>query len=146
MEYVISYISYEEALTVYQKTIEKSGGGMSGIRDEGRISATLEFVKNDVYYPTYADKLSYLVYSFCRGHFFDDGNKRIALTLGVRFLLNNGYDWEACTFMYKFEAIIYHVAASRIEQELFRGLIDCFLEGRDFDEDLMLELARAIEE
>ena len=74
----IQYISYEETLSVYQKTIEKSGGGFSGIRDEGGIKSVLEFVQNDEYYPNFISKLSYLVFRFCSGHFFMDGNKRIA--------------------------------------------------------------------
>ena len=31
----LSYIEYEEALGIYYKTVEKSGGGMAGVRDEG---------------------------------------------------------------------------------------------------------------
>ena len=34
---LIQYISYEEVLDVYARTIDKSGGGFSGIRDEGGI-------------------------------------------------------------------------------------------------------------
>lgn len=87
----IIYPTFDQVKQVYDKTIEKSGGGLSGIRDEGGILATLEFVRNDDYYPSFTDKLSYLVYGFCHGHYFLDGNKRIALTIGVFFLLQNGY-------------------------------------------------------
>lgn len=66
--------------------IDASDGGFEGVRDEGGIRATLDFVQNDLYYPTFADKLTYLMYRFCSGHFFNDGNKRIALTLGAYFL------------------------------------------------------------
>lgn len=140
------YISHETALEVYSQTIEKSGGGLQGIRDDGGIRAALDFIQNDDYYPTYADKLSYLVFSFCSGHFFDDGNKRIALTLGVYFLHSNGYYWQACSFMRNFEAIVYHIAASRINQELLRRMIICFLNDKDYDEELKLDLAKAIYE
>ena len=40
----LSYVDYDEALTIYYKTVEKSGGGMASVRDEGGIRATLEFV------------------------------------------------------------------------------------------------------
>ena len=33
----IDYIDYELALKIYNKTVEKSGGGMAGVRDEGGI-------------------------------------------------------------------------------------------------------------
>lgn len=63
----LSYIDYEEALSIYYKTVEKSGGGMSGIRDEGGIQSTLEFVQDDLYYPTIEEKAAYLMFSLCRG-------------------------------------------------------------------------------
>lgn len=81
----IVYIDYDEALNIYDKMIDASDGGFEGVRDEGGIRATLDFVQNDLYYPTFADKLTYLMYRFCSGHFFNDGNKRIALTLGAYF-------------------------------------------------------------
>ena len=85
----IIYIDYDEALNIYGKMIDASDGGFEGVRDEGGIRATLDFVQNDLYYPTFADKLTYLMYRFCSGHFFNDGNKRIALTLGAYFLHKN---------------------------------------------------------
>lgn len=47
----VKYISYEEALNVYNKMIDASEGGFDGVRDEGGILATLDFVQNDMYYP-----------------------------------------------------------------------------------------------
>ena len=66
----IEYISYEELLNVYAKTIANSGGGLSGIRDDGGIQSLLQFVQDDEYYPDFVDKLTYLVYGFCHGHYF----------------------------------------------------------------------------
>lgn len=95
----LKYISYDEALLVYAKTIAASRGGFSGIRDEGGIKSVLDFVQNDLYYPEFIDKLAYLVFVFCTGHYFNDGNKRIALTIGSYFLYKNGQYWAACVFM-----------------------------------------------
>lgn len=67
------YISYDEAINVYCKMIDASDGGFEGVRDEGGILATLDFVQNDMYYPDFADKLCYLVFKFCSGHYFNDG-------------------------------------------------------------------------
>lgn len=58
----IQYIDYKEALNVYRKMIDASDGGFEGVRDEGGILSTLDFVRNDLYYPTFCDKLSYLVF------------------------------------------------------------------------------------
>ena len=102
----ISYIDYDEALAIYYKTVEKSGGGMAGVRDEGGIRSTLDFVQDDMYYPEIADKAAYLMYSMCKGHYFADCNKRISITLTLSFFLRNGYMYLVKNFMEEIEAII----------------------------------------
>ena len=140
----ICYISYEDVLKVYRKMIDASDGGFSGVRDEGGILATLDFVQSDIYYPTFAEKLCCLVFQFCSGHYFNDGNKRIALTLGAYFLHQNHYPWEACIFMRKFEAIVYHVAASNIDQALLLRMMRAFIAREDYDEALKIDIAKAM--
>lgn len=140
----IVYIDYDEALTVYGKMIDASDGGFEGVRDEGGIRATLDFVQNDLYYPTFAEKLTYLMYRFCSGHFFNDGNKRIALTLGAYFLHKNNYYWHACICMRTLESIIYHVAASNINQDLLLRIVNSFLTSKDYDEELKIDIANAM--
>jgi death-on-curing protein len=141
----IQYISYNEALVVYQKTIEKSGGGFSGIRDKGGIESVLDFVQNDVYYPDFVSKISYLVFRFCSGHFFNDGNKRIALTLGTYFLHKNGHFWAAAQFMQRMEAIVYHIAASNINDELLLRIMVCVVDCQDFNEGLKIDIINAMQ-
>jgi len=140
----VNYIDYDELLSIYYKMIEKSGGGSPGIVKDGNIRATLEFVQNDSYYPTFVEKLTYLVFSFCSGHCFTDGNKRIALTIGTAFLLHNGYYWAAKTFMEQIESIVYHVAASNIDKELLQRIMQCVIDGTDYDEELKIAIANAI--
>lgn len=140
----ILYIDYDEALDVYAKMMAMSTGGFTGVRDEGGIRASLEFVQNDDYYPTFAHKLTYLMYRLCSGHFFNDGNKRIALTLGAYFLYKNHYLWHACTCMSRLEAIIYHVAATNIDQDLLQRIIDSFMTNNEFDEELKIDLLHAM--
>lgn len=140
----IHYICYGEVLEVYRKMIDASGGGFAGIRDEGGILATLDFIQNDEYYLTFTEKLSILVFRFCSGHYFNDGNKRIALTLGAYFLHKNDYLWEACIFMRRLEAIVYHIAASNINQDLPLRIMTAFMSGQDYDEELKIDIAKAI--
>jgi death-on-curing protein len=140
----IKYITYKETLDVYHKMIEASDGGFEGVRDEGGILATLDFIQNDTYYPNFTSKLTYLVFKFCAGHYFNDGNKRIAITLGAYFLHKNEYFWQACTFMRQLESIVYHVAASNIDQDLLYRIIDCFMNKRDYDEELKIDIAKAM--
>lgn len=142
----ISYIDYEELLSIYHKMIEKSGGGSPGIIKDGNIRATLEFVQNDTYYPTFVEKLTYLVFSFCCGHCFTDGNKRIALTIGAAFLLHNGYYWAAKTFMRQIEPMVYHVAAGNIDKILLQRIMQCIVDNTDYDEELKIDIAKAVSE
>lgn len=52
----LKYIDYDEALVVYSKTVAASGGGLQGVKDEGGIRKVLDFVQNDLYYPTFVEK------------------------------------------------------------------------------------------
>ena len=140
----INYIDFEETLMVYRKTIDTSGGGFSGICDEGGIKSVLDFVQNDLYYPEFIDKLTYLVFGFCTGHYFNDGNKRIALTIGAFFLYKNSQYWAACVFMQRLEMIVYHIAAGNIDKDLFRELIKQVVNGKEFTEEQKLALIHSI--
>jgi death-on-curing protein len=44
------------------------------------------------------------------------------------------------------EAIIYHVAAGRIDKELLQRIIICFMANEDYPEDLKLEIIHAIDD
>ncbi len=138
------YLDFEEVVAVYRKMVEKSGGGLSGIRDENGIKSVLGFIQSDDYYPTIEDKLNHLVYSFCASHFFSDGNKRISITLGAYFLLKNGYYFAAREFIPRLESIIYHVAASHISKDTLLEVITCIVYDVDYDESLKIKLAHAM--
>ena len=97
----LKYIGYDDALEVYRKTVAASGGGLQGVKDEGGIRKVLDFVQNGLYYPTFVEKLTYLVFGLCTGHYFEDSNKRVALTIGVWFLVHNGYYWHASCSAWK---------------------------------------------
>jgi death-on-curing protein len=140
----LTYIAYEEALEIYYKTVEKSGGGMAGVRDEGGIRATLDFVQDDLYYPDIADKASYLMYSLCKGHYFADCNKRISITLTANFFLKNGYMYLLKNFMAEMEAIGYHVAAGHIDRDLLTKVMRCIVNDEDYSESIKLELIEAM--
>lgn len=146
MNEALKYIDYDEALVIYNRTIDASGGGLNGVKDEGGIRKVLDFVQNDLYYPTFVEKLTYLVFGLCTGHYFEDSNKRVALTIGMCFLVHNGYYWHAYGFMQCMEAIIYHVAAGRIDKELLQRIIACFMANEDYTEDLKLEIIHVIDD
>lgn len=142
----LKYIDYDEVLVVYSKTVAASGGGLHGVKDEGGIRKVLDFVQNDLYYPTLVEKLAYLVFGLCTGHYFEDGNKRVALTLGTYFLHKNGKYWAACIFMQRLEMVVYYIAAGKINKEFFQCLVERVLNGKDFTEEQKIALIHAIED
>jgi hypothetical protein len=76
---------------------------------------------------------------------FQDGNKRIALSLGAQFLLLNGYVFVATRFMREMENISYHVANGNIDKDLLKEIICAVIEDRlEEDEELKLKIVNAI--
>jgi len=140
----IHYITIDQAVEIHKKTVEKSGGGAIGYLELGKLEGVLENIKNDIYYPTFADKLTHLFYCACKFHSFLDGNKRIAITLCAQFLLLNGYLYCAGQFLRDMENISYHVADGNIDKELLHELMTAFLDDDINSETLKLKLLHAI--
>lgn len=46
--------------------------------------------------------------------------------------------------MRQIEAIVYHVAASHIDKELLLRIIQCVVAGSDYDEELKIDIAKAM--
>lgn len=139
----IDYIEYEQALKIYEKTVEKSGGGMADVRDAGGIQLMLENVQNDWYYPEIADKAAYMMFSLCRGHYFADCNKRISITLTMYFLLMNGYLFVAKTFMKDMEEIALDLAAGCMDKDLLTDIMHCLINAEPYSETILLGIANS---
>ena len=138
------YLTIEQAIDVHRKTVEISGGGVLGHLDMGRLASVLEHIQNDDYYPTFEEKLTHLFHSACKFHCFQDGNKRIAISLGAQFLLLNGYLCVARKFLREMENITYHVAADRIDKQLLGEIITAIINGEEDNEELKLKILHAI--
>lgn len=136
----INYITLDDAIKIHQQTIKHSGGGATGHFDLGRLESVLENIQNDDYYPSIVDKITHLFFCSCEFHCFEDGNKRIAITLSAHFLLINGYMSVAKTFFTAMENISYHVAAGKISKDLLHDIMNSILKGQ-FDDDEVLKLA-----
>ncbi len=140
------YLTLEQAIEVHAKTVEVSGGGALGHLELGKLDSVLHHIQNDDYYPTFEEKLTHLFFCACKFHSFQDGNKRIAITLCAQMLLLNGYLYCAGNFIREFENISYHVAASNIDKELLLEVISAHLQGDSENEDLKLRILNAISE
>jgi death on curing protein len=142
----ILYLTLEQAVEVHRKTVEVSGGGSLGHLELGKLDSVLHHIQNDDYYPRFDDKLTHLFFSACKFHCFQDGNKRIAITLCAQMLLLNGYLYCAGHFIREMENISYHVAAGNIDKELLHEIIAAILYGEENDEALKLKILHAISE
>ena len=138
------YITLEQAVETHRKTVEVSGGGAMGQLNIGQLDSVLENIQNDLYYPSFEEKLTHLFFSANKFHCFQDGNKRIAISLGAQFLLLNGYVFVASRFMREMENISYHVAAGRIDKDLLKEIICAVIEDRMDEEVLKLKVFHAM--
>jgi death-on-curing protein len=138
------YLTLEQAIKAHGKTVEVSGGGSLGQLDIGKLDAVLQHIQNDDYYPTFDAKLTHLFFCACKFHCFEDGNKRIAITLCAQMLLLNGYLRSVSAFIRESENISYHVAAGNISKELLGEWMDAVLSGTEDSEALKLKIVNAI--
>lgn len=142
----IVYITLEQAKDIHAKTIQYSGGGAFGLLDISRLASVLINIQNDDYYPTFVDKITHLFFCTCEFHCFQDGNKRLAITLSAYFLLLNGYMAVAKDFFAITENISYQVAAGKISKLLLHRIMTAIMDGTyETDEELKLEILNAIE-
>lgn len=141
---LITYLTLDQAIEIHKKTVEVSGGGVMGHLELGKLESVLQNIQNDVYYPTFEEKLTHLFFSACKFHCFQDGNKRIAITLAAQMLLFNGYLYCTSSFLREMENISYHVAAGNINKDLLREIISAHLAKESNDEALKLKILHAI--
>lgn len=141
----LCYITLDEAIEIHKLTVQHSGGGALGHFDLGRLDSVLQNIQNDDYYPSFVDKITHLFFCTCEFHCFEDGNKRIAITLSAQFLLKNGYLSVAQSFLKEMENISYHVAAGKIDKDLLYEIMESILKGSfESDESLKLKIIHAI--
>lgn len=140
----IVYLTLEQAVEVHRKTVEVSGGGALGHLGLGKLDSVLQHMQNDDYYPTFEEKLTHLFFSACKFHCFQDGNKRIAITLCAQMLLLNGYLYCSGQFIREMENVSYHVAAGNIDKDLLHEIITAVIYGNENDEGLKLKIFHAI--
>lgn len=140
----IIYLTLEQAVEVHRKTVEISGGGAMGHLELGKLDSVLTHIRNDDYYPTFADKLTHLFFCACKFHCFEDGNKRVAIALTAQMLIFNGYLFCVENFLREMENISYHVAAGNIGKELLKEIIEACLNKEMDSEPLKLKILEAI--
>jgi len=143
MKLEIFYFDTNHAIEVHDWIIENSGG-LSGNREIGLLDSALTHIQNDMYYPTFEEKLKHIIYAVTKFHPFSDGNKRSSLTLGAYFLELNGYDYCIKRFILEMENIVVWLAEGKINDDLLLKIIKVIIENNEFDEALKLEIFEAV--
>ena len=88
--------------------------------------------------------MTHLVFGSNKFHCFQDGNKRISISLGTQFLLLNGYLHCSEAFLREMENISYHLAAGIIDKEFLQEIITSIINENELSEQLKLELLNRI--
>ncbi len=143
MNYQIFYFDTKHAVAVHDWIIDKSGG-LHGYREIGLLDSALEHIQNDLYYPSFEEKLKHLVYAVNKFHPFNDGNKRSSLVLGAYFLELNGYEYCVNKFVLEMEEIVVWLAEGKIKDDLLLHIIKSIIEEEEFSEGLKVKLLEAI--
>ncbi len=169
MPYV--YPTLQDILDFHDRALEISGGGRPGVLDSGGLEATLDFMQNDLYYPTLTDKVAFLFFSVITKHCFVDGNKRVAISASFYFLLCNFHsktNWlfssltppkkedslallrdKSEAFFQKLEVVAKGTACGFLDKEQIGKIFDKIMSGEDeFDERfklLLLEIDEKVE-
>ena len=140
---LILYFDIKHAVEVHDWIIENSGG-LAGSKDLGALESVLDHIQNDMYYPTFEEKLTHLIFAVNKFHAFNDGNKRSSLSLGAYFLELNGYDYCVQKFVLEMENIVVWLAENKILKELLLKLVTSLIMDDEYSEDLKLELLEAV--
>ena len=138
MNYII-YPTYGDLLNKHNEVIRKSGGTM-GVFNENLLRGFIEFIQNNVYYPSFEEKLSHLVFSIAKNHGFCDGNKRTPIIAGAFFLELNAFDqFIIDAFIKNMEGIILLTVQGFINKEqLCQIIYDLIYNGKMSEKSQMI--------
>jgi len=137
------YFDKEHALIIVETMLKKTGNGMTIIKPEN-IDGPLEFVKNDIYYPTIEEKVAYIMYSFNTNHCFLDGNKRASIVLASFLLELNGFEFIVDSFIKRIENFTIYVANGKLDKEFLTEITKSLLYEDDFSEELKIKIVNSI--
>lgn len=139
----VFYFDTLHAIKVHDWIIQNSGG-LAGNRELGLLDSALEHMQNDMYYPSFGEKLKHLIIAVNKFHPFNDGNKRSSLVLGAYFLELNGYDYCVNRFIYEMEEIVVWLAQGKIDDALLLDILKSIIEEDEFDESIKLRIIESV--
>ena len=135
------YVTLDQAIEKHDEIIKESGG-LLGLRDKQGLNATLEFVKDDSYYPDFFDKLTYLMYAINKNHHFADGNKRASIVIVAYFLEINFFDqFFVDIFIKESENLALLIAQNYLNKELLKRILQELVVDGELSEETKIDYA-----
>lgn len=119
------YIDPETAHKLHDYII-KTSWGRQWIKIPWETEKVLDFVQQR-YYPTFEDKLSYMIYSIAANHWYEDWNKRTALELWRYFIDLNFNTNLADSFYAYFENLMKMIVTGDITTEFLKEIVHEFM-------------------
>lgn len=138
------YVTTNQAIEKHDEVILNSGGVL-GVRDMGSLEATLQFIRNDQYYPDFFDKLTHLMYAINKNHSFIDGNKRASIVVSAYFLEINFIDqFFIDIFIKESENLALLIAQDYMKKDLLKRVLrDLVIDG-ELSEETKIEYAEIV--
>ncbi|WP_104748582.1 type II toxin-antitoxin system death-on-curing family toxin [Helicobacter cetorum] len=120
------YLNIQDAIIIHDEILEQTKGlkGYNKV-NIGYLSSALEQIKDDVYYPTFCDKLTHLMFACIKFHPFNDANKRSAIYLGMHLLSINDYSIE--NFAKELEEVVVKVASNHLSKIELKEILKNYL-------------------
>lgn len=139
------YFAIAWAIREHDTIIQKTGG-LLGVPKEGELDGLLQFIKDDGYYETFEAKLSHLIFSLVKNHYFVDGNKRSSIAIGAYFLEVNGYGGIVPRFIPDMENVVLCVADDIISKTELHSILSDITTYGEMSESNKLLMLHATEE
>ena len=130
-----NYVTLQQAIEKHDEVIKKSGGKL-GVRNKADLEATLNFARDDGFYPDFFDKLAHLMFSINKNHAFVDGNKRASIVISAYFLEINFVDQMFVDiFIKESENIALLVAQNYIDRCLLKRILRDLITDGELSEE-----------
>ena len=130
----IQYFGIEYVEKIHDEQIINYGkNGLVGYKDKGQLESVLFNIQNDLYYPTFIDKLTHLIFCLVKFHIFNDGNKRTAIAC-------SSYDYIIGTFIREMENVCIWLAENKFDKTFLKRIVTDIIENTEITEETKLEL------
>ena len=92
-----------------------------------KLKGVFQGVRMDEFYPDFFDKAAYLFIQINEGHFFSNGNKRLALVVTAVFVRINEFLFQKKNIRSVFQNYFQNITIGRILMDFIRKNSDCII-------------------